>query len=185
MLNHAAIIRYIERCFQLDKKAQRILFETFYKEYRSLYSYVYSILGVHNDVDDVLNTVLFDLCNNPDALAKSSNPKGLLFISVRNAAINFKKKSSRIIYTSDSPSAYLSSSDYTMKEIELFETISCIREYMNELAPELHDPFIEHLLYGRTIRDIAEKTGISYWKVYYSFNKLKAKMRKALLESEY
>ena len=151
------------------------------EHYASLSALAVSITGNVQDAEDVMQAVLLRFLEYPERITSARNLRSLLQIAVRNQAIDLLRKRGRSIPTEQEGLAQCVSPCATCELEEMLSALA-LRKHLAELPAPLREAFLQHVLYGARIKDIARELGIAPNTVTQQFRRIKARLRAVLAE---
>jgi len=147
----------IQKCKQGDSRAQRLLFDQYYK-------YVYTIchryLQHHHDAEDVASIIFNRVFKNINKLKDTADmglKRWIQTISI-NESLRFLKKRQSIDYTSDDK---LFDSSVEVEGTSEETDIQVIKKIVNEMPIGYRTIFLLNVVEGLSHTEIAEYLGIS------------------------
>lgn len=155
--------------------------ETFKIIYDSYFKLVYFCVANYvknkEDIEEIVNDVFLKFFNHLDNIKIDGSIKYYLTVSAKNSAINFVKKQSKLV-VSDNLENIPTSQDTNYSS----ELIDKIRENLTYEESEL---IIDHVVVGKSLRDIAKEMDESPNTVKSRYRRSIIKLRKLLGGAKY
>ena len=151
------------------------------EHYASLSALAVSITGNVQDAEDVMQAVLLRFLEYPERITSARNLRSFLQIAVRNQAIDLLRKRGRSIPTGHEVLTQCNSPRAASDFDEMLSALA-LRKHLAELPAPLQEAFLQHVLYGARIKDLAKELGTTPNAVTQQFRRIKAKLRAVLTE---
>lgn len=150
----------LERISKDDQKAFGILFQMFYKR---LLNFAFQYVRTNEVAEEIVSDVFVRLWNKRTEITKIENPEAFLFISVRNAALNYLEKFSlyQVCRIPDNDRSELINQHNPQKELEWKELLFKMDEAIATLPSECQRIFRLSREEGFKAKEVAEILNIS------------------------
>ncbi len=150
------------------KKNDLAALEDIYNEYfQKLKFTALCIVRDNNDAYDIAMNVILKLVDIPIYDDSIKNHVGFLITITRNESINFIKKKNRSLQFDGDFDRYANSISDNL----------WIKDILEELTEDEKDVFIEHCIWGISLKVIAKKQGKSYATVVRTYSSIKDKIK--------
>ena len=134
--------------------------------FQKLFSTALFILRNRDDAYDVATDVILKLCEYSGDPNKIENYRALLAKMARNRALDYVRKNSRSLPLVGHEAAALEQDCLWLEDI-----YSALTEPQREL-------FVQHVIWGVRLRDVAAQTGVPYITVKRRYAEVKARKKK-------
>lgn len=154
--------------------ADVILAKLYITHHKSLEGYLRRFVNEH-DAQDIVHEVMLEILRKHPAWISSRNARAVLFVAVRNRALNFLRKSTRCDYLD--PAAFTSVAAKPWRDGEV-----CERERFDarDISSKVNFHRVLGLrLAGLSLQQIAEREGISLATVKRRIQGIYNKMRRS------
>lgn len=153
---------------------ENTMLSTFEKIYDQLVIRALSIVRERELALDILQDVALMLVEKQESLSNVDYQEAFLHTCVRNRAIDVLRKNSRSVPVNDAILAHFGVSNEG--GITRVENEQWLRTYLKALPAPLSEAFLEHVLDGARIRDIAQALHIPANTLARQFRRIKRKI---------
>lgn len=152
--------------------------ETYIGHYGSLRAIAYSVVCNGEDADDIMQAVMTRLVERPEVVREVQAPLPFLRRCIRNEAISLyrKKKLAAIPFADEEQGGTFAFSDPGFDE---YESLLYIKAYIKKQPDYVQQAFIEHVLDGEKIADIARRLGMKPDALERRFRQIKREIRQS------
>lgn len=168
------------RIQQGDQQAFEVVFK---EHYQMLCSFAFHYLKDHDESEEVVQQVFFNLWKNREQITVQKNVLGYLMQAVKNHCLNkIKKWKTEQGYVSSSVSEENTQRNTPYDQAVSSELEKKVLELIDLLPPERQKVFVMSRLQGKKYKEIAELLGISVKTVENQMGKALKYMRTHLQE---
>lgn len=152
--------------------------------YRALVYYALSIIKNQEDAEDIVIESFSRLWNNREKMESLQNIKGFLYLTTRNACIDFLREQRKMRHVQHEMQFLINSVDQEDTDIEITraETLRHIYEEMEKLPQQCQNIFKLSVIQGLKSKDIAQELNISVSNVTSQKSRAVYLLRTALIK---
>lgn len=143
--------------------AQETLIDILMESKAELLRYATKLMGSTHDGEDLLSNLIVTLLQRGENAERVLSPLPFLKASLRNAAINMRKKNQRTtaVDFNDQYWANLARQRDENLDADLFELMTWLNAQLESCQPDVAEAFRRYYLDGYPLRELAEQLGMS------------------------